>query len=184
MLTVLQMPLWPTVQSDSHPADGSSVQKFLLQTCAVATLAATGLLLGLVPCFDRVGLGLSLSSAAYAQAVSSQEVQSYARSVLAMEPYRETAFTKIQQVTGSADIPVVACHRPSSLNNLPENIRGIAIDYCNQAISIVERNGLTITRFNQITVAHQSDATLRNQIQAEICKIQGNQGESCKLPPS
>jgi hypothetical protein len=156
----------------------------MLQACAAGTLAATGLLFGLVPCFDRVGGGLSLSNTAYAQAASSQEVQSYARSVLAMEPYRETAFTKIQQITGSTEVPVVACQRPSSLSNLPENIRDIAIDYCNQAIAIVERNGLTITRFNQITVAHQSDATLRSQIQAEICKIQGSQGDACKLPPS
>jgi hypothetical protein len=182
MLTVLRMPLRPMVQSDVPSAGRSSVQKFLLQAFATGTLAATGLLLGVVPWFDLTGP--QWGSIAYAQDVSNQEVQSYAQSVLAMEPYREAAFTKIQQITGSSEVPVVACHRPSSLSNLPENIRDIAIDYCNQAIAIVERNGLTITRFNQITVAHQSDATLRGQIQAEICKIQGSKGEDCKLPPS
>ncbi len=180
MLTVLQMPFWSTIQP-LQPAGRPSVQKFLLQALAAGTLAATGLLLGVVPNFDQANL--SWNNAAYAQSVSNQEVQQYARSVLTMEPYRETAFSKIQQITGSNDVPVVACHRPSSLSNLPENIRDIAIDYCNQAISIVESNGLTITRFNQITVAHQSDASLRGKIQGEICKIQGSQGDDCKLPP-
>jgi len=169
------------VQSDVHSAGGSSVQKFLLQAVAVGTLAATGLLLGVIPWFDSAGP--QWNNSAYAQDVSNQEVESYAQSVLAMEPYREAAFTKIQQITGSTEVPVVACHRPSSLSNLPDNIRDIAIDYCNQAISIVERNGLTITRFNQITVAHQSDPNLRSKIQGAICKIQGSQGDNCKLPP-
>ncbi len=192
MLTVLRMPLWSTIQPNSSPnslsnlqlAGQAGVQKLLLQALTAGTLAAS-LLLGVIPSVDQAGL--NLSGAAYAQngagQVTSQEVQSYARSVLAMEPYREAAFGEIQQITGSNDVPVVACHRPSSLSNLPENIRDIAIDYCNQAIAIVERNGLTITRFNQITVSHQSDATLRSQIQGEICKIQGNQGDDCKLPP-
>ena len=181
---MLRMPFRPTVQSAFQfvqPVGGSIVQKFLVKTLAAGTLAATGLLLGMIPCVGQAGLGWG--NVAQAQTVSSQEVQSYARSVLAMEPYRETAFTKIQQITGSTAVPVVACHRPSSLSSLPDNIRDIAIDYCNQAIAIVERNGLTITRFNQITVTHQSDASLRSQIQAEICKIQGSQGDACKLPP-
>jgi hypothetical protein len=155
------------------------LQRRLVQALVVSTLSTVGLLLGVVPSFKPAPAGsfhLSLSQAAYAQAdpqaVSNDEVQSYARSVLAIEPIRVKAYQEIQQMTGSDDVPVVACHRPSSLSELPENIRDVAVDYCNQAISIVERNNLTITRFNQITIAHQNNRSLSDRIQQVINRIQ------------
>lgn len=142
----------------------------LLQCLAAGTLSALGILAGAVP---SLGLdGVKFERAAYAQAVSDQEIQSYARSVLAIEPVRVAAYNQIKQMSGSSDVPVVACHRPSSLSNLPDSIRDIAVEYCNQAISIVESNNLTITRFNQITVAHQSDPSLSDRIQQAINQIQ------------
>lgn len=148
------------------------LQRWLLQAVTVSSLATVGMLLGVVPSLQPDSIHLSFEMAAYAQAVSAEEVQSYARSVLAIEPIRMSAYKKIQQVTGSDEVPPVTCHRPSSLSNLPENIRDIAIDYCNQAIAIVESNDLTITRFNQITIAHQSDSALSNRIQQAINRIQ------------
>ncbi|MFM7424995.1 MAG: DUF4168 domain-containing protein [Elainella sp.] len=142
----------------------------LLQLLAAGTLSGLGILAGAVP---SLGLdGVKFERAAYAQAVSDQEIQSYARSVLAIEPVRVAAYNQIKQMSGSNDVPVVACHRPSSLSNLPDSIRDIAVEYCNQAIAIVESNNLTITRFNQITVAHQSDASLSDRIQQAINRIQ------------
>jgi hypothetical protein len=142
----------------------------LLRFLAAGTLSALGLLAGAVP---SVGLdGVRFERAAYAQAVSDQEIQSYARSVLAIEPVRLAAYNKIKQMTGSNEVPVVACHRPSSLSSLPDTIRDVAVEYCNQAIAIVESNNLTITRFNQITVAHQSDSSLSDRIQQAINQIQ------------
>lgn len=151
----------------------SGIQHLLLQALVASFLSTVGVLLGIIPGLQPVS-GLTLSSVAYAQTVSDQEVQSYARSVLAIEPIRLSAYNKIKQMTGSDEVPVVACHRPSSLSNLPENIRDIAIDYCNQAIAIVEGNNLTITRFNQITVAHQSDRGLSDRIQQAINQIQSS----------
>lgn len=147
--------------------------RWLLRQALVVTLISTvGLLLGVS---HQTGVpSLTFGSAAYAQDVSDQEVRSYARSVLAIEPIRLAAYNKIKQITGSQEVPVVACHRPSSLSNLPENIRDIAIDYCNQAIAIVERNDLTITRFNQITVAHQSNQDLSGRIQQAINQLQNS----------
>lgn len=148
------------------------LQRWVLQAVTVSTLTTAGVLLGVVPSLQPVSFNLSFDAAAYAQSVSAEEVQNYARSVLAIEPIRMSAYNKIKQITGSDEVPPVACHRPSSLSNLPENIRDIAIDYCNQAIAIVESNDLTITRFNQITIAHQSDAALSNRIQQVINRIQ------------
>lgn len=155
-----------------HSSPSCRLQRWLLRAVSVSALTTVGLLLGVVPSLQPVSFDLSFDAAAYAQTVSPEEVQSYARSVLAIEPIRMTAYNKIKQITGSDEVPAVACHRPSSLSNLPENIRDIAIDYCNQAIAIVESNDLTITRFNQITVAHQSDSALSNRIQQVINRIQ------------
>jgi hypothetical protein len=142
-------------------------------------------LLGVVPNLQLASLQVRFDNAVYAQSpttdpstpatpttVSEQEVQSYARSVLAIEPIRLAAYNKIKQMMGSNDVPVVACHRPSSLSNLPDSIRDIAVDYCNQAIAIVERNNLTITRFNQITIAHEDNPDLSSRIQQAINQIQ------------
>jgi hypothetical protein len=150
---------------------------FLLQALVVGTVSTVGFLSGVVPALHPSLLQVRFENAVYAQspasAVSEQEIQSYARSVLAIEPVRVAAYKKIKQMMGSGDVPVVACHRPSSLSNLPDNIRDVAVDYCNQAIAIVERNNLTITRFNQITLAHEDDRDLSNRIQQVINQIQG-----------
>ncbi|MBI4783865.1 MAG: DUF4168 domain-containing protein [Oscillatoriophycideae cyanobacterium NC_groundwater_1537_Pr4_S-0.65um_50_18] len=151
----------------------------------VGSFAAIGLLCGWVPSLQQhpVGalsevsaassVGLSFDNAAYAQAaITENEIQDYARSVLQIEPIRQAAYDNIKQTSG-AEVPPILCHRPSSLNSLDPNIRSIAIDYCNQAIAIVESNNLTITRFNEITVAHKSDAGLAGRIQQAMAVIQG-----------
>lgn len=158
-------------------------RRLITQMFVVSALSTVGLLLGIIPGLNPGVLSLDSliwSQAANAQPaasqISDQEVQSYAKSVLAIEPIRKTAYKKIQEITGSDQVPVVACHRPSSLSELPENIRDIAIDYCNQAIAIVESNGLTITSFNQITIAHQNNQDLAGRIRQAINRLQNNRG--------
>ncbi|MBF2046364.1 MAG: DUF4168 domain-containing protein [Leptolyngbya sp. IPPAS B-1204] len=153
--------------------------RLLLQVLVVGILSSVGVLLEVTPSSSPTSssltsLSFTVGRVAFAQSVSDQEVQSYARSVLAIEPIRQAAYNKIKQMSGSSDVPVVACHRPSSLSDLPDTIRDIAVDYCNQAIAIVERNNLTITRFNQITVAHQANPDLSNRIQQVINQLQSN----------
>lgn len=149
-----------------------SIQRLLARSVLIGALSAAGIVLGLVPTLQPTSFELSFSQAAYAQSVSDDEIVNYARSVLAIEPMRQSAFEQIKQITGSANVPAIECHRPSSLSSLPENIRDIAINYCNEAIAIVERNNLTISRFNAITVAHQSDPALSDRIQQAILQLQ------------
>ena len=142
-------------------------KNLLDRSLMVGVGTAASLCLGLVPSFHS--LGVSLSSAAYAQSISDSDVQSYARSVLAIEPLRQSAYEEIKGISGS--VPRIECHRPSSLNDLPSNVRQIAVSYCNQAISIVEGNGLTISRFNEIRVAQDADSSLLNRIQQAIVEL-------------
>jgi hypothetical protein len=139
------------------------------------TIATAGLLFGLVPTVELSAetiIPLNFSRDAQAQAVTEDEITNYARSVLAIEPIRRSAYDQIKQITGSSNIPTIACHRPRSLNDLPSEVRQIAVGYCNQAIEIVEQNDLTITRFNAITIAHQEDADLSSRIQQAILQLQ------------
>lgn len=144
-----------------------------------SAVSVMGLLAGWVPTLHRssVDVTLDFSTVAYAQAIaniSNDEVQSYARSVLAIEPIRQAAYDEIKRILGSGQVPPIACHRPNSLNNLNPNIRQIARNYCNRAIQIVERNNLTINRFNTITVTMQSNPELAPVIQREIMRLQRN----------
>ncbi len=137
-----------------------------------------GLLAGWVPTLHLSQDGsaaVTLDRAAYGQSVaniSNEEIQSYARSVLAIEPIRQAAYDEIKRILGSGQVPPIACHRPNSLNNLSQNIRQIAVNYCNRATQIVERNNLTINRFNTITVTMQSNPSLAPVIQREIMRLQ------------
>lgn len=151
----------------AHQMSHFKFKNLLARSLMVGVGAAASLVLGLVPSFHS--LGVSFSSAAYAQSISDSDVQSYARSVLAIEPLRQSAYEEIKGISGS--VPRIECHRPSSLNDLPGNVRQIAANYCNQAISIVEGNGLTITRFNEIRMAQDADSSLLNRIQQAIIEL-------------
>lgn len=113
-------------------------------------------------------------SPAYAQAVSNTEVTKYARAVLVMEPVRQTAFNEIKKMIRSGDIPPIVCHKSKSLNALPDNARQVAINYCKRSKEIVESNGLTINRFNSITINLQNDSNLKRRIHNELLRIQNS----------
>lgn len=140
----------------------------------IATLSVTCLTLGLGADVSRTLPWLTFvpPSLAQGQAVTSEEIKSYAQIVMAIEPVRQSAYTEIKKILGTGDVPAISCDKPESLKNLPSNTRGIAINYCNQSKKIVESNGLSITRFNVITLQVQDNPKLEKQIQAELIRIQ------------
>lgn len=148
----------------------SQMGKPLAASLIVGTFTTLGVLSGVAP--DLSGSSKLVSnSAAYAQAVTNTELTNYARAVLVMEPVRQTAFTEIKQII-RGDVPPIVCHRPQSLNALPRNARKIAVNYCNRSKQIVESNGLTINRFNAITVNLQNNSSLKRRIHNELIRIQ------------
>jgi hypothetical protein len=149
-----------------------SIPMILWRSAVISATSVASVLLGVVPALQVPAANAMFSQAAYAQTVSDQEVQNYARAVLAIEPIRQSAYNRIKQLVGSSNVPEIYCDQPSSISNLPENVRGIAVEYCNQAIPIAERYQLSITRFNEITRAHQNDPALSNRIQQAILQLQ------------
>ncbi len=106
---------------------------------------------------------------------SAQEVRNYASAILAMEPLRQTAYTEVKRIVGSGNVPEITCHRRQGLDSLAPDIRIIAIDFCTQSKRIVEGSGLSISRFNDITLLLENDQTLQQRIQAELIRLQNQQ---------
>lgn len=131
-------------------------------------------LFGIVATASFFASTLTFTAKADAQTptVNNSEIVSYAQAVLAMEPSRQQAFGEIKKLIGGGEIPQIVCNDPKSINNLPQKARDIAVNYCNRSQKIVEENGLSIERFNKITVEIQNDSNLKRQIYNTLIRLQ------------
>ncbi|HLP91615.1 MAG TPA: DUF4168 domain-containing protein [Nostocaceae cyanobacterium] len=116
--------------------------------------------------------GLSTKVMAQNSNVSSTEVLNYAKSVLAMEQPRQEAFERIKKAINGQEVPKIVCNDPNSINNLPDAAKKIAVSYCNRSQKIVEENGLTIERFNRITLEIQNNGELNRQVYNTLLRLQ------------
>jgi hypothetical protein len=106
------------------------------------------------------------------ESISAEEVENYAKTVLAIEPSRQSAYTEIQQLINDEQFPDVSCTKSDTIATLPSNIRDIAVNYCNQSKQISESQGLTLSQFNTITASAQADPELQKRIQNELVRLQ------------
>lgn len=104
--------------------------------------------------------------------VTAEEVENYATAVLAIEGIRKGAYNEIQQILGNEKVPDVICNQASTVADLRKEVQDIAVNYCNKAKQLGEEQGLTISRFNTITVSVQADPELERRIQNELIRLQ------------
>lgn len=106
---------------------------------------------------------------------SSEDIENYARAILAIEPIRQAAYEEIQKMTNNERIPDITCTKSESLAALSKNIQGIAVNYCQRSKKFIdETEGLTMDKFNAITSSVQSNPELQQRIQNELVRLQGN----------
>ncbi len=141
-----------------------------LRALVVGGVTILGLLYGLVPELSGHSITL-IFSMAYAQDVRDEEVTDYAQAVLDMEPVRQKAYNEIKQIIGK-DPPAIVCDKPESLSALTGDARKIARSYCEESEAIVQKDSLTIGRFNTITKEVQSDPSLKKRVQDELVRLQ------------
>ncbi|MEG3936262.1 DUF4168 domain-containing protein [Microcoleus sp. B13-B4] len=134
-------------------------------------ISTAALASGWVPGLYTQSPNLVFGAAAQAQEISSEEITSYARAVLAIEPRRVEAFNEIKGMAGGS-VPRVVCNETQEINKLSGGVRGIAVNYCQQAKKVIEGQGLTVSRFNQITLLQQANSGVKQQIQAELLRLQ------------
>ncbi len=139
----------------------------------VGLLTTASLVGGWVPGLVTTPTSIAFSSgnAAWAQPkpATAEEISNFVRSALSMEPMRKQAFQEIKTKMGQ--VPAIRCDVPDGFETLDPSVRGVAIKYCNASKRIVESNGLSVARFNEILVTQRQDAKLRDRIQAETCRI-------------
>lgn len=149
--------------------------RILSKSLLVGTLSIVGLLSGLAPGLSgtsHTSRTLVFSTSASAQSiVSPEEVQNYARAVLAIEQIRQSAYGEIKKVIGN--VPEIVCHNPASIRALPRGVQGIARAYCQQSSTIVGNYfPKGNSRFNEITSLMQNNPSLRQRIQSELIRQQ------------
>ncbi|GAX36773.1 DUF4168 domain-containing protein [Nodularia sp. NIES-3585] len=133
------------------------------------------LFFGIFATASLVTSSITFSSHADAQTPavnSTDDITSYAQAVLAMESPRQQAFDEIKKLIGGGEIPKIICNDPKSMNSLPRQAQDIAVTYCNRSQKIVEDNGLSIDRFNKITVELQNNNNLKRQVYNTLIRLQ------------
>ncbi|OBQ13544.1 MAG: hypothetical protein AN482_04220 [Anabaena sp. LE011-02] len=140
------------------------LQRILSQPLILATIATASLIFATFG-FNSQGIAQTLN-------INNTEVTNYAKAVLGMEPVRQQAFEEIKKLIGSKDVPQVICNDPTSINALPGKAKDIAGNYCNHSQKIVEDSGLTVERFNKITVEIQNNNNLKKQLYNTLLYLQ------------
>ncbi len=161
------------------PNFSSFTSKWLSRSLPAAILSTMSCFTGLIPSISLKGAAiLDFNSAASAQqsaqpSLSDAEITNYARSLLDIEPLRQQYYNQIKQrLTGGQAMPQIICSDLNSVNRLPGEIRQSAIAYCQASIKIVEKNGLTIQQFNNITNLLTQDTRILERITAELLRLQ------------
>ncbi|MEL7034808.1 MAG: DUF4168 domain-containing protein [Cyanobacteria bacterium J06592_8] len=142
----------------------------LSKALGISLLSVVSLLSGLTPTLSlSPSFGIKAVHAQVNQDFTDEEITNYARAVLSLESRRHQVFNEIKKVMG--DVPRIVCDQRSSIDSLPGNAPQLAVSYCQQAERIIKSRGLTVARFNEITLRQQNDPEFRQKIQAEILKI-------------
>ncbi|MEA5557113.1 DUF4168 domain-containing protein [Nodularia spumigena] len=136
------------------------------------------LFFGILTTASLVTSSLTFSPQADAQtpavnnSVNNTDITSYAQAVLAMESPRQQAFDEIKKLIGGGEIPKIICNDSNSMNGLPPKVQNIAVTYCEDSKKIVEKNGLSIDRFNKITVELQNNNNLKREVYNTLIRLQ------------
>lgn len=129
----------------------------------VTFLASIGVLCGLVPNLSFRSPHLILSSSAFAQSISDDEVRRFAQAAYTIERKRQAVVQGI--VSRNLPVPDTNC---AAGGNIPPELK----DFCEFSRQTIEANQLTVGRFQQIRNTMQSDPTLKQKIDAELRRLQ------------
>ena len=100
--------------------------------------------------------------------ISSEQVNNYAKALLAIDQKRQEAYEEIQKLSNNEKVSEITCTQPETIKALDQGMQNIAVNYCKQAKQFIQDQGLTVAQFNQITDSAQSDSELRTRIQNKL----------------
>lgn len=146
-----------------------NINKILFRFFSTGILAATGF-------FSILTLEVSLpfprlSSAAYAQSYTQNEVINYARAGYEVELLRQRVYKEIKSMLNEPP-PDIVCNQPETFQSLSGNVRQTVARYCDDSRKIVQRNKLTINRFNQLKTFYDRGGEFYQQVQNALKELQ------------
>ncbi|MCJ8280410.1 MAG: DUF4168 domain-containing protein [Rivularia sp. ALOHA_DT_140] len=105
--------------------------------------------------------------------VNKTEIVKYSQALLEIEQKRVQAFERIKQISGGKKVPNISCNQPKTIDALSSReARNIAKNYCKRSHTIVKGSGLSVKRFNNITLKLRSDDSLKKQIHNTLLRLQ------------
>lgn len=147
----------------NSPISLSLLNQVIFRSLLVTFFTSVSLLCGLAPNLSFRSPHLILSSSAFAQAISDDEVRRFAQAAYAIERKRQSVVEGI--VRRNLAVPDTTC---AAGGNIPPELK----DFCEFSRQTIEANQLTVGRFQQIRSAVQSDPTLKQKVDAELRRIQ------------
>ncbi|BAZ43262.1 hypothetical protein NIES4102_02620 [Chondrocystis sp. NIES-4102] len=114
---------------------------------------------------------VSFAVYAYSQEFTPEETVNYAKAGYEVEILRRQVYQEIKNTINQTP-PDIVCDQQVTLNNLQTNVREIAQRYCTQSQQIVQRNNLTVDRFNQLKTYYDRRDAFYKQVQNVLIKLQ------------
>jgi len=148
----------------NSPTSLSLLNQVISRSLLVTFLASIGVLCGLAPNLSFRCPHLILSSSAFAQSISDDEVKRFAQAAYAIEKKRQSIVQGI--VRRNLQIPDDTCATGGNIS--PPELK----DFCDFSRDTLKANQLTVGRFEQIRKAMQSDTKLKEKIDAELSSLQ------------
>lgn len=139
--------------------------KFISRCVAVLGLTTAVMGFDIFPKYSTT-TGLTMGYSVHAQSISDADLRRYAQAATAIENLRISTVSKIQSAIGQSTPPALSCHQPGNFNQLPENARNMAMEYCQQSEQIVRNNGLSVNQFNQIHQQVKQDSALQQRLKS------------------
>ena len=131
----------------------------------LGTIIGVSLLGGIVPDLTAQQPDRIFASAARANNFSNDDLRNYAKSLMQIEPLRQSTLAEIRNVQGGP-LPNLICNQPATMVGLKDAARSRFIEYCDQCKSIAARNGLSMDLFNAITESLRTDPSLKQKIRS------------------
>lgn len=147
----------------NSPISVSLLNQVISRSLLVTFIASIGVFCGLAPNLSFSSPHLILSSSAFAQSIGDDELRRFAQAAYAIEKKRLSLVQGI--VRRNASVPDTTC--ADGGNGSPE-----LKDFCEFSRQTIEANQLSVSRFQQIRNAVQSDPSLKQRVDAELLRLQ------------
>ncbi|MCT7980787.1 DUF4168 domain-containing protein [Laspinema olomoucense] len=141
-----------------------------MKLLCISVLSALGILTGSVPHLSLDSANWIGTYSASAQSITPEEMDNYARSILAIEQQRSQASQEVQTILNY--VPAIDCRNADAVNQLDREVKAIVVNYCESSKNLVTSNGLTIQRFNEITEIVKTNPQSEQQLRAALTRLQ------------